>query len=124
MNSTTTQHTQLPYTLIPVIPGKQLHVETKEEQAVKHYDKLIHTIMKTMKIPYVTHCTDEGYQLIMIHGAGDMLIHIVPSKTLRKHLLKQKDKTKSIKMGVICITQSTPLTNGITYYETSNFVKE
>ena len=50
MNSTTTQHTQLPYTLIPVIPGKQLHVETKEEQAVKHYDKLIHTIMKVMEI--------------------------------------------------------------------------
>ena len=124
MNGTITQHTQLSYTLIPVIPGKQLHGKTKEEQVVKHYDKLIHTIMKTMKIPYVTHCIDKRYQLIMIHRGGDTLIHIVPSKTLRKHLLKQKDKTKSIKMGVICITQSTPLTNGITYYETSNFVKE
>ena len=57
-----------------------------------------------MEIPYVTHYIDEGYQLIMIYGAGDTLIHIVPSKTLRKHLLKQKDKMKSIKTGVICIT--------------------
>ena len=55
MNSTITQYTQLPYTLIPVIPGKPVHFETKEEQAVKHYDKLIHTIIKTMEIPYVTH---------------------------------------------------------------------
>ena len=124
MNSTITQQSQLPYTLLPVIPGKQVHFETKEEQAVKHYDKLIYTIMKTMEIQYVTHCMNKGYQLITIHRAGDTLIYIVPSKTLRKHLLKQKDKTKSIKMGVICITQSTPLTNGITYYETSNFVKE
>ena len=80
--------------------------------------------MKTMGIPYVTHCMDEGYQLIMIQGTGDTLIHIVPSKTLRKHLLKQKDKMKSIKTGVICITQSTPLMNGIMYYEMSNLVKE
>ena len=103
MNGTITQHTQLSYTLIPVIPGKQLHGKTKEEQVVKHYDKLIHTIMKTMEIPYVTHCTDEGYQLITIYRAEDMLIHIVPSKNLRKYLLKQKDKMKSIKTGVICI---------------------
>ena len=59
MNSTITQCTPLPYTLIPVIPGQQLHDKTKEEQAVKHYDKLIYIIMKTMKIPYVTHCRDE-----------------------------------------------------------------
>ena len=124
MNNTITQHTQLPYTLIPVISGQQLPGETKEEQAVKYYDKLIHIIMKTMEIPYVTHCTDKEYQLIMIHGAGDTLIHIVPSKTLRKHLLKQKGKTKSIKTGVICIMQSTPLMNGIMYYETSNLVRE
>ena len=50
-----------------------------------------------MEIPYVIHCMDKGYQLIMIHGAGDTLIHIIPSKMLRKYLLKQKDKTKSIK---------------------------
>ena len=80
--------------------------------------------MKAMEIQYVTHYTDEGYQLIMIHEAGDTLIHIVLSKTLRKHLLKQKDKTKSIKTGVICITQSTPLMNGIMYYGTSNLIKE
>ena len=80
--------------------------------------------MKTMEIQYVTHCTDKGYQLITIHGAGDTLIHIMPSKTLRKHLLKQKDKMKSIKTGVIYVNQSTLLTNEITYYVTSNLVME
>ena len=124
MNSTITQHSHSPYTLIPVIPGKQVHFETKEEQVVKHYNELIHVIMKTIEIPYVTHCTDEGYQLITIHGAGDTLIHIIPSKTLRKHLLKQRDKTKSIKTGVICVKQSTSLTNKINYYGTSNLVIE
>ena len=56
-----------------------------------------------MEIQYVTHCTDDRYQLIMIYGVGDTLIHIVPSKILRKHLLKQKDKKKSIKTSVICV---------------------
>ena len=82
MNSTITQHSQLPYTLIPVIPGKQVHFKTKEEHMVKYYDKLIAAIMKVIEIQYITHCTDKGYQIIMIHGAGDILIHIVPSKTL------------------------------------------
>ena len=77
-----------------------------------------------MEIQYVTHCIDKGYQLITIHGAGDTLIHIIPSKTLRKHLLKQRDKTKSIKTGVICVKQSTSLTNKINYYGTSNLVME
>ena len=122
MNGTITQCTLLPYTLILVIPGKPAYSETREEQVVRHYDELIHTIMKTMKIPYITHCIDKRYQLIMIHRGGDTLIHIVPSKTLRKHLLKQKDKTKSIKTGVICVKQSTPLMNGIMYYRTSNLV--
>ena len=124
MNSTITQHSHSPYTLIPVIPGKQVHFETKEEQVVKHYNELIHVIMKTIEIPYVTHCTDEGYQLIIIQEAGDTLIHIVPSKTLRKHLLKQKGKTKSIKTGIICVKESTLLTNGIIYYGTSNLIME
>ena len=60
----------------------------------------------------------------MIHGAGDTLIYIVPSKTLRKHLLKQKDKTKSIKTGVISVMQSILLMNRIMYYGTSNLIKE
>ena len=67
---------------------------------------------------------DEEYQLITIHGAGDTLIHIVPSKTLRKHLLKQKNQMKSIKTRVICIKQSIPLTNGIMYYGISNLINE
>ena len=124
MNSTITQHSQLPYTLLPVIPDKPAHFKTKEEQVVKYYDKLIHAIIKVMEILYVTHCTDKGYQLIMIHEAGDTLIHIIPSKTLRKHLLKQKDKIKFIKTRVICIKQSMPLMNGIIYYGISNLVIE
>ena len=124
MNSTITQHSQLPYTLLPVIPGKPVHFKTKEEQVVKHYDKLIHTIIKVMEMQYITHCMDEGYQLITIHRAGDILIHIIPSNTLRKHLLKQKDKTKSIKTSVICVKQSTPLMNRIMYYGTSNLIIE
>ena len=75
-----------------------------------------------MEIQYVTHCTDDRYQLIMIYGVGDTLIHIVPSKILRKHLLKQKDKMKSIKTRVTCVKQLTPLMNGIMYYKTSNLV--
>ena len=61
MNDTITQHSQIPYTLIPVIPGKQVHFKTKEEHMVKHYDELIITIMKVMEIQYITHCMDEGY---------------------------------------------------------------
>ena len=56
-----------------------------------------------MNINYITHCINKQYQLITIHGPGDTLIHIVSSKTLTKHLLKQKDKLKSIKTGVYCI---------------------
>ena len=122
MNSTITQHSQLPYTLLLVIPGKQVHFDIKEEQAVKHYNELIHAIMKVIEIQYTTHCTDKDYQLIIIHGAGDTLIYIILSKTLRKHLLKQKDKMKSIKTRVTCVKQLAPLINGIMYYETSNLV--
>ena len=91
---------------------------------VKYYDELIYTIIKVIEIQYIIYCMDKGYQLIIIHRAGDTLIHIISSKTLRKHLLKQKDKTKSIKTGVICIKQSTPLMNGIMYYGMSNLVIE
>ena len=124
MNGTITQHSQLPYTLLPVIPGKQVHFKTKEEQVVKHYDELIHIIMKVMEIKYVTYSTDKGYQLITIYRVGDTLIHIIPSKTLRKYLLKQKDKTKSIKTGIICVKQSIPLMNGIMYYRMLNLIME
>ena len=124
MNGTITQHSQLPYALLPVISGKHIYLKTKEEQLVKYYDKLIHAIMKVIEIQYVTHCMDDGYQLITIHGAEDTLIHIVLSKTLRKHLLKQKNKTKSIKTGVISVMQSTPLMNRIMYYRMSNLVKK
>ena len=48
--------------------------------------------MKVMDLQYITHCTDNQYQLITIHRAEETLIHIVPSKILTKYLLKQKDK--------------------------------
>ena len=81
----TTQTLNIPYTLIqPVIPGKQLTFETPKQQAIYHYEYFILSIMKVMDLQYITHCTNDEYQLIMIHGADDMLIHIKPSKTLTK----------------------------------------
>ena len=50
MNSTITQYSQIPYTLIPVISGKQLYFETKEEYMVKYYNELILAIIKVMEI--------------------------------------------------------------------------
>ena len=50
MNGTITQHSQLHYTLIPVISGKQVYFETKEEHIVKHYNELIIAIMKAIEI--------------------------------------------------------------------------
>ena len=45
-----------------------------------------------MDLQYITHCTDDEYRLITIHGVDNMLIHIKPSKTLTKQLVKQKGK--------------------------------
>ena len=56
--------------------------------------------MKVMDLQCVTHCTDDDYHLITIHGADNTLIHIKPSKTLMKQLRKQKDKVNSIKTRV------------------------
>ena len=98
----TPQTLNIPYTLIqPVIPGKQLIYETLKQQAIRHYEDFILNIMKVIDLQCIAHCTDNNYQLITIQGADDILIHIKPSKTLRKRLLKQrKDKGKSIKTGV------------------------
>ena len=97
----TTQTLNIPYTLIqPVIPGKQLTYETPEQWAIRHYEDFILNIMKVMDLQCITHCTDEDYELIMIHGADDTLIHIKLSKTLQRLLQKQKGKAKSIKIRV------------------------
>ena len=120
-----TQSSHIPYTLTqPVIPGTTLHIKTLEERTIWHYDKLIIAIMKVIDIQYITHCTDNQYQLITIHGAGDTLIHIIPSKTLTKYLLKQKDKWNSIKTEVHYIKQLTILLNGTYHYMTLNLIKE
>ena len=121
----TTQTLNIPYTLIqPVIPGKQITIETTEEWAVQRYENLILSIMKAIDLQYVTHCTNNEYQLITIHRADDTLIHIKLSKTLMKQLLKQKDKPKSIKTGVNQIHQSSLLLNRIIHHMTSNLIKE
>ena len=81
----TTQTLNIPYTLIQlVIPGKQLAYETIEQRAIRHYEDFILDIMKVMDLQCITHCTDDDYQLITIHGADDTLIHIKPSKILQK----------------------------------------
>ena len=76
-----------------------------------------------MDLQYITHCTDEEYRLITIHGADDTLIHIKPSKTLTKQLLKQKDKSNSIKTRVNQIQQASLLPNKVNHM-TSNLIKE
>ena len=79
--------------------------------------------MKVMDLQCITHCTNEDYQLITIHGVDDTLIHVKPSKTLQKRLLKQKDKAKSIKTRVNWIQQASLLLNGIQHW-TSNLINE
>ena len=119
----TTQTLNIPYTLIPpVIPGKQVTFETPEEWAIWHYEDLILSIMKAMDLQYVIHCTDNEYRLITIHRADDTLIHIKPSKTLTKQLMKQKNKANSIKTRVNIIQQALLLPNGV-HYQTSNLIK-
>ena len=77
-----------------------------------------------MDIQYITHCIDEQYWLITIHRLGDMLIHIILSKTLKKQLLKQKNKPNSIKTGVYMIKQSTLLLNRVYHHMTSNLINK
>ena len=74
-----------------------------------------------MDLQCITHCANEDYQLITIHGADDTLIHVKPSKTLQKRLLKQKDNAKSIKTGVNWIQQASLLPNGM-QHRTSNLI--
>ena len=126
MNSTaynyTTQTLNIPNTLIqPVISGTQLAYKTPEQWAIRHYEDFILDIMKIMDLQCITHCTDEDYQHITIQGADNTLIHVKPSKTLRKQLLKQKDKAKSIKTGVNWVQQASLLPNG-NQHRTSNLI--
>ena len=119
----TTQTLNISYTLIqPVIPGKQPTYKTLEQWTIRHYEDFILDIMKVMDLQCITHCTNEDYQLITIHGADNTLIYIKPSKTLQKRLLKQKDNIKSIKTGVNLIQQALLLPNGI-QHQTSNLIK-
>ena len=78
--------------------------------------------MKVMNLQCITYCTTETYELITIYGVDNTLIHIKPSKTLRKQLQKQKDKAKSIKTRVNLIQQASLLLNGI-QHRTSNLIK-
>ena len=119
----TTQTLNTPYTLLqPLIPGKQITFKTHEQQAIQHYEDFMLSIMKVMDLQYITHCTDKEYWLITIHGADDTLIHIKPSKTLTKRLLKQKGKANSIKTRVNLIQQALLLLNGV-QHQTSNLIK-
>ena len=126
MNGTASNHSiqtlNIPYTLIqPVIPGRQFSYETPEQLAIRHYEDFILDIMKVMDLQCITHCADKDYQLITIQGADNTLIHIKPSKTLRKRLLKQKNQTKSIKTRVNQVQQASLLPNGI-QHQTSNLI--
>ena len=118
-----TQSLNIPYTLTQlVIPGRQVTFETPEQQAIWYYEDFILSIMKVMDLQYITHCTDDEYQLITIHGADDMLIHIKPSKILMRWLMKQKNKANSIKTRVNVIQQASLLPNRV-QHQTSNLIK-
>ena len=78
--------------------------------------------MKVIDIQYITHYIDNQYQLITIHRADNTLIHIKPSKTLTKRLLKQKNKVNSINTRVNQIQQALLLPNRI-HQQTSNLIK-
>ena len=120
----TTQTLTLPSTLLqPVISSKQVTFKTPEEWAVWYYEDLILSIMKAIDLQYVTHCTDNEYRLIMLHEVDDILIHIKQSSNLTKHLLKQKDKSKSIKTRVNQIYQALLLPNRVNHHMTSNLIK-
>ena len=119
----TTQPLNIPYNLIqPVIPGKQLTYETLKQQAIQHYEDFILDIMKVMDLQCIAHCTNKDYQLITIQGADDTLIHIKPSKMLRKQLLQQrKNKTRFIKTRVNRVQQASLIPNG-NQQRTSNLI--
>ena len=119
----TMQTLNIPYTLIQlVISGKQPTYETLKQRMIQHYEDFILDIMKVMDLQCITHCADKDYQLITIHGADNTLIHIKPSKTLTKRLLKQKGKANSIKTRVNVIQQASLLPNGL-QHQTSNLIK-
>ena len=119
----TMQTLNISYTLIQlVIPSKQLAYKTPKQLVIRHYEDFILSIMKVMDLQYITHCTNNNYRLITIHRADDTLIHIKPSKTLTKQLMKQRNKTNSIKTGVNLIQQSSLLPNRV-HQQTSNLIK-
>ena len=77
-----------------------------------------------MDLQCIAHCADDDYQLITIQGGDDTLIHIKPSKTLRKRLLQQKkEKTRFIKTGVNRVQQTSLLPNG-NQERTSNLITD
>ena len=78
--------------------------------------------MKVMDLQCIAHCTDDDYQLITIQGSDDTLIHIKPSKTLRRLLLQEKkNKTRFIKTGVNQVQQASLLPKG-NQQRTSNLI--
>ena len=116
-------HQDYPITILkPIHLQQQITQETVEEQGIQYYNKLVIAIMKAMNVNNVTHCTDDNYRLIMIQGAGGMLIHIVPSYSLSRLLNKQKGKKNSIKTGVYNIHRPRPTTDNIHTLENTSLV--
>ena len=78
--------------------------------------------MKAINVNNVTHCTNNNYRLIMIHGAAGMLIHIILSYSLSRLLNKQKGKKNSIKTGVYNIYRPRPTPDNIHTLGNTNLV--
>ena len=75
-----------------------------------------------MNVNNVIYCTDDNYRLIMIQGAGEMLIYIVLSYSLSRLLNKQKGKKNSIKTGVHNIHRLRPISDNIHTLENTSLV--
>ena len=75
-----------------------------------------------MNVNNVTYCTDNNYRLITIQGAGEMLIHIVPSYSLSGLLNKQKGKKNLIKTEVHNIHRLRPTLDNIHTLGNTNLV--
>ena len=116
-------HQDYPITILkPIHLQQQITQKIVEEQDIQYYNKLVIAIIKAMNVNNVIYCTDDNYRLIMIQGAGGMLIHIVPSYSLSRLLNKQKGKRNLIKTGVHNIHRLRPTSDNIHTLGNTNLV--
>ena len=77
----------MPYTILRPIQNINVLNKTLKEQTIWYYNEIIILIMKAIGLNNITHCIDNQYWLITLQGEGNILIYIVLSIWLTKHLL-------------------------------------